>query len=618
VGAAVKDDWRMVLGVARVGWRRAPQLVAYAVVFKLLTLAVLGPLSAAVLAGLIAATGSYRYAVGNEDLVSFFLSVPGVLAALVWGSLALFSVGLAQAGPILIGSEWLQGRHLSFAAAWARVLWRTPDLLRLGLCWVAVWLGAALPFLGLAALAYFGLWSRHDLNYLFEERPPAFWAGAAVVGILALGYAGVALWLTLRWALALPACLLGGLRPRPALRASAALTRGQLLRLALLRTAGLALALALTGLALGCLYLLGRALLPWAGASLNRAVPVVVSLLMLNALAVGALAFLAATADALLILHVYREVVGRPGEATVAALAPVGAAADPPPGWVSSRTALTGGTAVVGLLGGVVSLGIVHGLEVKEPVAITAHRCGARHGPENTVAALRKSIAAGADYAELDVQETADGVVVVLHDTDLFRVAGDKRKIWQIRFADLRRLDVGSRFGFPPERVPTLEEVIDAAGDEIKLNIELKFTKHTRKLVERVLEIVARKEFASRCVLTSLSEKGLRQVRRANPDVKIGYIVTEAVGDPTRLDVDFLSVRHTLATEEFVARARKHGKEVHAWTVNDPRRLRRLVDHGVANVITDDPAALIEERKRLEQMSVAERLVLKYRGAPAR
>jgi glycerophosphoryl diester phosphodiesterase len=135
--------------------------------------------------------------------------------------------------------------------------------------------------------------------------------------------------------------------------------------------------------------------------------------------------------------------------------------------------------------------------------------------------------------------------VVVLHDTDLLRVAGDRRKVWEISGAELRRLDAGRHFGpeFAGERIPTLEEVSDAAGDRIRLNIELKFNGHERQLVGRVLEILTRKDFESRCVITSLSAKGLREVRRRNPRVKVGYIVFKSLGDLSRLDGDFLSVR---------------------------------------------------------------------------
>src|SRR5262245_66119900 len=83
----------------------------------------------------------------------------------------------------------------------------------------------------------------------------------------------------------------------------------------------------------------------------------------------------------------------------------------------------------------------------RPPVQVTAHRGHARAAPENTLSAMRKAIESGADYAEMDVHLTADGEVVLLHDRDLKRVAGVSRRLDELSFAEVRRLDVGSWFG---------------------------------------------------------------------------------------------------------------------------------------------------------------------------
>src|SRR5262249_39012972 len=110
-------------------------------------------------------------------------------------------------------------------------------------------------------------------------------------------------------------------------------------------------------------------------------------------------------------------------------------------------------------------------------VRVTAHRGHARAAPENTLSAIRKAIESGADYAEVGVQQTADGVVVLLHDRDLKRVAGVSRRLDEMSYDEVRKLDVGSWFdpAFAGERVPTLVEVIHLTRGRIRLNIELKF-----------------------------------------------------------------------------------------------------------------------------------------------
>src|SRR5262249_45244537 len=108
----------------------------------------------------------------------------------------------------------------------------------------------------------------------------------------------------------------------------------------------------------------------------------------------------------------------------------------------------------------------------RKPVGVTAHPAGAPKGPGTPLAARRQAIADGADFAEIDVQETADGVVVVLHDKDLRRLTGDPRSIWEVPYQELRSLDAGSWFGpaFRGERIATLEEFLEAARGRIKLN----------------------------------------------------------------------------------------------------------------------------------------------------
>lgn len=80
------------------------------------------------------------------------------------------------------------------------------------------------------------------------------------------------------------------------------------------------------------------------------------------------------------------------------------------------------------------------------PVQITAHRGASGSAPENTLVALQKAIEAGAEYAEIDVQETSDGKLVLLHDPDLKRTAGIKKNIWQASYDEIKHLDAGSWF----------------------------------------------------------------------------------------------------------------------------------------------------------------------------
>jgi glycerophosphoryl diester phosphodiesterase len=121
-------------------------------------------------------------------------------------------------------------------------------------------------------------------------------------------------------------------------------------------------------------------------------------------------------------------------------------------------------------------------LDWNDHAQIIAHRGGAGVAPENTLAAFKRGIADGADWLELDVQENADGVVVIEHDRDFMRVAGVNLEVWKATNADLA---VGSSFdpAFLDQRVPTLREVPELAKGRAGVFIELKYYGHDQNLL---------------------------------------------------------------------------------------------------------------------------------------
>ena len=171
-------------------------------------------------------------------------------------------------------------------------------------------------------------------------------------------------------------------------------------------------------------------------------------------------------------------------------------------------------------------------------VAVTAHRAGSLRAPENTLAALKQAIAEGADYVEIDVQETRDGEVVVLHDADLRRVAGVPTSIWEVRYEDIVDLDVGSWFDprFSGERIPTLRAFAAAARGRMRINVELKVSGHEVDLARRVIAILRELDMLDEVVLSSLDANILRQVRQTDPTIRIGFIVAAGLGRLAAVD----------------------------------------------------------------------------------
>ena len=223
---------------------------------------------------------------------------------------------------------------------------------------------------------------------------------------------------------------------------------------------------------------------------------------------------------------------------------------------------------------------------------ITAHRGSSSGAPENTMAALEKAVEEMADRAEIDVQETADGVIVLCHDTSLKRVAGVNKKVSDLTLEQIKKLDVGRWFSseYQGEQIPTLEEVMEYAKGKIDLNIEIKNLGNSSGLPEKVIELVEKHEMQEQCVITSTNRFYLKRVKAVNPEIRTGYIISAAYGNFYSDDfIDLISIRSSFVTERMIESAHEAGKAVHAWTVNGKVEMERLKQLGVDDMITDRP-----------------------------
>ena len=231
-------------------------------------------------------------------------------------------------------------------------------------------------------------------------------------------------------------------------------------------------------------------------------------------------------------------------------------------------------------------------LENFEYTQITSHRGSSYYAPENTIPAVERAIEDGSNYAEIDVQMTKDGVVVLNHDLNLIRTIGLNKYIYNLNFEDLRKLDGGSWFSkeFAGTKIPTLEEVLLISKGKIKLNIELKLNQCSDDLEEKVVALIEQYHFERQCVITSSSQAALINVKELNSDIRTGKIMSFSfLQNRDQEGVDFFSVRSIFVTEPMVNAAHKRGKEIHVWTVDDKKELNRMKQLGVDNIITDNP-----------------------------
>ncbi len=225
-------------------------------------------------------------------------------------------------------------------------------------------------------------------------------------------------------------------------------------------------------------------------------------------------------------------------------------------------------------------------------IFITAHRGASYRAPENTWASVALAIAEKADYVEIDVRMTADGVPVLMHDRALFRTTGIVNEIDKVTYKEVSFYDAGVRYGeaFRGETVPGLEEILKEYGRKIKFNIELKESNNPN-LVRAVVGLVEAYGLEGQCMITSESYVQIERVKKANAEIKTGYILSRVYGEIYGYEAaDFFSVKSEYVTEQMVKGAHEKGKEIHVWTVNKEYELIRMRDLGVDNIITDKPA----------------------------
>ena len=226
---------------------------------------------------------------------------------------------------------------------------------------------------------------------------------------------------------------------------------------------------------------------------------------------------------------------------------------------------------------------------------IMAHRGFSAKAPENTLPAFQMCLDGGFSAAELDVQMTADGTVIILHDDNLKRTAGLNKNVWEVTYDEIKDLDNGSFFSkeFAGTKIPTLDEAVKLAGsgsEKLFLNIEIKRNGHDDGIIEKVVDIIVKNDYLSNCDVTSQDYSTLEEVREVNPAVLTAYTSAVGIGSIESLEAaDIISIQETFATYENVERIHDAGKRVFVWTVNEEETMKDLVSLNVDAILTNDP-----------------------------
>lgn len=580
--------------------------------WKALAVALLSPLTGVLFRALLALGGERVLA--DQDILLFFAHPVGLAGGVLVGGLVIAIVALEQAALLAVLYAHEAGRSLGVPAALRFALAHFGPVLRTGARIVAWTVMAIAPFLAALGLVYYVLLGGHDINYYLRERPPEFVAALGIGAVIVVALAVVLLRLFSGWLLALPLVLFDDMPPPRALRVSRERARGRRLAFAAW-VGGWALAVAAVSMAATSATIwIARAVVPEAAGSIPLLTLAVGVALVVWSLVHLAIHLLGTTTFASMLFVLYRR-FGEGGEVDPARLDRF--ERESRGLHIELTRARLGRWAAIGLVAAFgIGAYLLHSARLEESVQVLAHRGSSKAAPENSMSAFRQAIADGADWIELDVQETADGEVVVFHDSDFMRLAGVATKIWDARRADLAAIDIGSQFApaFKGERVPTLGEVLDLCKDRVRVLIELKYYGHDQRLEERVAHEVEARGMASQIAVMSLELRLVRKMKALRPGWTVGLLLSVSAGDLGESGADFLAVNAAFASRRFVRRAHSRGMKALAWTVDDAPTMAAMMGRGVDGVITNRPALAKEVAAARAGLSPALRLMLEAAG----
>jgi glycerophosphoryl diester phosphodiesterase len=242
---------------------------------------------------------------------------------------------------------------------------------------------------------------------------------------------------------------------------------------------------------------------------------------------------------------------------------------------------------------------------------VCGHRGASGHTPENTIAAFREALEAGADWIEFDVQLSADGELIVLHDDTLERTTDlqQARRPTEFSLVELKKLDAGSWFGsgFAGERIPTLDEVLEEFRGRLGMNVEIKSRpgfETDNGIEHKVAEALVRHNLLDidQVIVSSFDPGRIAALHALNERLPLGALYSpkhlpQSV-DPFQLisltGAKALHPPFKVVNETLMAQARKMGVLVNTWTVNELPDLQRMIDLDLHMIITNYPAQLRE------------------------
>lgn len=245
----------------------------------------------------------------------------------------------------------------------------------------------------------------------------------------------------------------------------------------------------------------------------------------------------------------------------------------------------------------------------KSDIKIIAHRGGSNLAPENTMAAFQNALDLGVDMIEIDIEQTIDSVVVVIHDTKVDRTTNGKGKVDSLTYSYIKTLDAGSWFNtrFKGEKISTLEEVLEAVNGKATVLIEIKSGDERYPGIEkRTVEAIQRFNAHSWTIVQSFNKKTVERVKILDNKIITYYLLgrnfmsyyhslqAKNKKDKTQEFLfDGIAVHYSMLNAASVDSVKQMGLGVFTWTVDEEDDMKKMIEFGVDGIITDSPDKLI-------------------------
>ncbi|MDT0089958.1 glycerophosphodiester phosphodiesterase [Listeria marthii] len=232
---------------------------------------------------------------------------------------------------------------------------------------------------------------------------------------------------------------------------------------------------------------------------------------------------------------------------------------------------------------------------------IIAHRGDTMYAVENTVEAIESAAKAGADYSEIDIQETKDHQFVVFHDMTLRRLAGSSKRVADMTLKELQQTKVTS--GDYSSHIASFDEIIQTAKkNKIDLLVEVKLHGgESSDMVERLVALLKKEKVTDKYLVQSLNQPVIEKIEQADPTLKTGIILALNIGNLPKTSADFIVLEDFSINKRLLTQAKQNNKMVFVWTVNKEKLMQMYLRKNVDGIITNYPKKAIELRESFNE-----------------